>query len=63
MIIIGDKDPFYPKIEQLYALMVERGLYGKLLVEPGLGHEYPPGFESKLRESVEFVLGKGEAQV
>ena len=63
VIIIGDKDPFYPKIEQLYALMVERGLYGKLLVEPGLGHEYPPGFESKLRESVEFVLGKGEAQV
>ncbi len=63
VIIIGDKDPFYPKIEQLHALMVERGLDGKLLVEPGLGHQYPPGFESKLRAAVDFVLGKGEAQV
>ncbi len=56
-IIIGDKDPFFPKVEQLYALMVERGLDGELLVERGLGHQYPHGFESKLRGAVDFVLG------
>ncbi len=57
VIIIGDKDPFYPKIEVLYALMVERGLDGELVVEPGLGHQYPDGFEGKLNRAVDFVLG------
>ena len=56
-IIIGEKDPFYPKIEQLYALMVERGLDGKLVVEPGLGHQYPDEFEGKLNRAVDFVQG------
>lgn len=56
VIMIGDKDPFYSKIEQLYALMVEKGLDGKLLVETGLGHEYPHGFEDKLRTALDFVL-------
>ena len=56
-IIVGDKDPFFPKIEQLYALMVERGLDGELVVEPGLGHQYPHGFEGKLNRAVDFVLG------
>jgi len=57
VIIIGDKDPFFPKIEQLYALMVERGLDGKLVVEPGLGHQYPDEFEGKLNRAVDFVQG------
>jgi predicted esterase len=56
-IIIGDMDPFLSKIEQLYALMVDRGLDGKLQVEKGIGHEYPKGFDNKLREAVEFVSG------
>ena len=58
-IIIGDKDPFFPKIEKLYALMVERGLNGKLQVETGLAHEYPEGFENKLRTALDFVLNEG----
>ena len=58
-IIIGDKDPFFPKIEKLFALMVERGLDGKLQVETGLGHEYPEGFENKLRTALDFVLKNG----
>jgi len=56
-IIIGDKDPFFPKIEQLYELMVKSGLDGKLVVEPGLGHQYPHGFEGKLNRAVDFALG------
>jgi hypothetical protein len=55
-IIIGDQDPFFPKIKQLYALMIERGLDGKFLVEPGVGHEYPQGFGIRLRDAVNFVL-------
>ena len=58
-IIIGDKDPFFPKIEKLFTLMVERGLDGKLQVETGLGHEYPEGFENKLRTALDFVLRNG----
>lgn len=55
-VIIGDKDAFFPKIERLYSLMVERGLDGRFLVEPGVGHEYPPGFGMMLRDAVNFVL-------
>jgi len=58
VIIIGDKDPFLSKIEELYALMLERGLDGKLLVEPGLGHEYPEKFGDKLGVAMDFLLGK-----
>lgn len=56
VIIIGDKDPFFPKIEQLYELMVEKGLDGRMQVEPGLGHDYPEKFESKLRTALDFLL-------
>jgi predicted esterase len=57
VVIVGDKDPFFHKIERLYTLMVERGLDGKLQVEKGIGHEYPQGFDNKLRAAVEFVSG------
>src|SRR5437660_1932889 len=55
-IIIGDKDPFFPKIQQLYKLMVEKGLDGRLQIETGLGHEYPENFRDKLRTALDFVL-------
>ena len=38
-------------------MMVERGLDGKLVVEPGLGHQYPDEFEGKLNRAVDFVQG------
>jgi len=58
-IIIGDKDPFFPKIKQLYELMVQKGLKGRMQVETGLGHEYPEKFEDKLRTALDFVLENG----
>ena len=58
-IIIGDKDPFFPKIEQLYELMVQKGLEGQMQIDAGLGHEYPEKFEDKLRSALDFVLEKG----
>jgi predicted esterase len=58
-IIIGDKDPFFPKIKQLYELMVQKGLEGRMQVETGLGHEYPEKFEDRLRTALDFVLENG----
>ncbi len=58
VIIIGEKDPFLPKIELLHHIMAERGLEGKFIIEPGLGHEYPEGFETKLGSAIDFVLGR-----
>jgi len=51
-------DPFFPKIEQLYELMVEKGLEGRMQVETGLGHEYLEKFEDKLKTALDFVLEK-----
>jgi predicted esterase len=58
VITIGDQDAFFPKVEQLYEMMVGRGLDGKLLVEKGIGHEYPQNFGTKLRTALDFVLGR-----
>jgi len=59
VIMIGDKDPFFPKIQQLYELMVKKGLDGRLRIETGLGHEYPEDFGDKLRTAVDFILENG----
>jgi len=40
--------------------MVERGLDGRLLVEPGLRHDSPEGFEMELNAAIEFVLNNVE---
>lgn len=56
VIIIGDKDLFFPKIQHLYKLMVEKGLDGRFQIETGLGHEYPEDFGAKLRAAIDFVL-------
>ena len=56
VIMIGDKDLFFPKIQQLYKLMVEKGLDGRLQIETGLGHEYPENFGDKLSTALDFVL-------
>jgi predicted esterase len=58
-IIVGDKDPFFPKIKQLYEMMVQKGLEGQMQVETGLGHEYPEKFEDTLRTALDFVLENG----
>src|SRR5437660_7314133 len=58
-IIIGDKDPFFPKIKRLYELMVQKGLEGQLQLETGLGQDYREGYETKLRTALDFVLKNG----
>ena len=58
VVIIGDRDAFFPKVKLQYELMLEKGLEGRLMVEPGLGHDYPEGFENKLATAADFVMGK-----
>jgi predicted esterase len=55
-IFVGENDPFLKKIEFLKDEMTQRGLECKYSVERGIGHEYPNDFESKLAESLRFVL-------
>ncbi len=58
-IIIGENDPFLKKIEFLKDEMIHRGLDCKYSFEPGIGHEYPHSFDSKLADSLGFVLRDG----
>ena len=55
-IIIGENDPFLKKIEFLKDEMIRRGLECNYSVERRVGHEYPLNFDSKLTESLNFVL-------
>jgi predicted esterase len=55
-IIIGEHDPFRKKIEFLKDEMIHRSLECNYSVEPGIGHEYPNNFDSKLAQSLGFVL-------
>jgi hypothetical protein len=55
-IFIGENDPFLRKMEFLKDEMVRRGLECKYSIQPETGHEYPHNFDSKLGESLRFVL-------
>ncbi|HEV2120988.1 MAG TPA: hypothetical protein VGS11_12900 [Candidatus Bathyarchaeia archaeon] len=56
VIIMGDRDPFLPKIKKLLEGMVERGLNCKIDVVQNLGHEFPTDFERRLESSTNFLL-------
>jgi predicted esterase len=56
VIIMGDKDPFLPKINTLLEEMVERGFNCKIDVVPNLGHEFPSDFEKRLESATNFLL-------
>jgi predicted esterase len=57
VIIIGDEDPFWPKINKLLEGMVERGFNCKLDVVQNLGHEFPVDFERRLESATNFLRG------
>ena len=56
VIIMGDKDPFLPKIQTLLEGMVERGFKGKIDVVQNLGHEFPTDFEKRLESATNFLV-------
>jgi predicted esterase len=55
-IFAGENDLFLKKIEFLKDEMTQRGLECMYSLERSIGHEYPNDFESKLAESLRFVL-------
>src|SRR5712692_1640691 len=57
VIIMGDKDPFLPKIKKVFEGMVERGFDCKFDVVQDLGHEFPVDFEMLLESASNFLLG------
>jgi predicted esterase len=57
VIIIGDEDPFWPKINKLLEGMVERGFNCKLDVVQNLGHEFPVDFERRAESATNFLRG------
>jgi dienelactone hydrolase len=57
-LIMGDKDPFLPKVKMLLEGMVERGFDCKIDVVQNLGHEFPSDFEKRLESAANFLLGE-----
>jgi len=55
VIIMGDKDPFLPKIKMLFEGLVERGFKGRMDVVQDLGHEFPTDFEKRLESAANFL--------
>jgi predicted esterase len=55
-LLSGEKDCFFPKVKPLHGRLVQGGLDCRLVVEPGLGHEFPPDFGTKLASAIRFVL-------
>ena len=56
VVIMGDKDPFLPKVKKLLEEMVERGFKGEIDVVQNLGHEFPKDFERRLESAVNFLV-------
>jgi poly(3-hydroxybutyrate) depolymerase len=56
VIIMGDKDPFLPKIKKLLEGMVERGFNCKIDVVQNLGHDFPTNFDKRLESATRFLF-------
>lgn len=55
-ILTGDHDYARSQIEQFHE-QVSKKINCRLVVEPGLVHDYPPTLPERLREAVSYVLG------
>jgi len=54
--LTGENDVRLPKVERLQAELVRKGLVCELVVEMGLGHDFPSDFGAKLPSAVSFIL-------
>ena len=55
-ILSGEKDSFLPTIKNYCDSLIQNGSDCKLIVEPNLGHEYPPNLSARLVEGVYHTL-------
>lgn len=49
-ILAGSKDPLAERVPELAAALTERGPHVTSEIVEGLGHEYPPDFEARIRQ-------------
>jgi dienelactone hydrolase len=58
-IVVGDQDdPCYQISKEITALLRSHEIACELEVHPGLGHAFPPAFESSLAKALDFILHK-----
>jgi predicted esterase len=55
-LLTGDRDTMRDQVERLHADLTAGGVQAELDVVPGLGHEYPDDFPSRLGRALEFLL-------
>jgi len=56
-IITGEKDYCVDLTRRFHDAAIKRGLSCELVVEPGMGHEFPHDFDTKLPQALAFLLG------
>lgn len=56
-ILAGEREPGVERIVRLHDELTSRGVPCQLDVVPGLGHELPDDFASRLSSAIRFVLG------
>jgi len=55
-LLTSEHDPSRPQVEQFHTEVTKRGLACELVVEPGLGHDFPEDFGGKLAAALKFIL-------
>jgi hypothetical protein len=56
VLIVGEHDPYRPDGEEVHRGLAAGGVVCDLVVEPGIGHVIPPGFESRLGAALDVIL-------
>ncbi len=56
-ILTGERDPARTATERVHRRLHEKGVRCELHVEPGLGHDFPPDFASRLPMAILSLLG------
>lgn len=56
VLIVGEHDPYRAEGEEVYRGLAANGVACDLMVEPGISHIIPPGFESRLEAALDVIL-------
>jgi hypothetical protein len=56
VVIVGEQDKYRPEGEDVQRRLAASGVVCHLVVEPGVAHEIPPGFDDRLEAALDFIL-------
>jgi hypothetical protein len=59
VLIVGEHDPYRAEGEEVQRGLAADGVVCELVVEPGIAHVIPPGFESRLEAALDVILRGG----